>query len=100
MVAAESRSGRMGLPGSAASAAMVAAGLCGFIQRCRSRRQSRELLNTAHRAATVDFVRRWHRNKAVTEDLVQDTVVRALANTHQRRPGTDLSMRVRCAGFV
>jgi RNA polymerase sigma-70 factor, ECF subfamily len=35
-------------------------------------------------------VRRWHREKADAEDLVQDTVVQALANAHQWQPGTDL----------
>ena len=36
------------------------------------------------------IVRRWHREKADAEDLVQDTVVQALANAHQWQPGTDL----------
>jgi RNA polymerase sigma-70 factor, ECF subfamily len=35
-------------------------------------------------------VRRWHREKSDAEDLVQDTVVQALANAHQWQPGTDL----------
>ena len=36
------------------------------------------------------IVRRWHREKSDAEDLVQDTVVQALANAHQWQPGTDL----------
>ena len=36
------------------------------------------------------IVRRWHREKPDAEDLVQDTVVQALANAHQWQPGTDL----------
>src|SRR5438552_8559311 len=35
-------------------------------------------------------VRRWHRDKADADDLVQDTVVQALANAHLWQPGTDL----------
>ena len=35
-------------------------------------------------------VRRWHRNKADADDLVQDTLVQALANAHLWQPGTDL----------
>jgi RNA polymerase sigma-70 factor, ECF subfamily len=35
-------------------------------------------------------VRRWHREKCDADDLVQDTVVQALANAHQWQPGTDL----------
>jgi RNA polymerase sigma factor (sigma-70 family) len=34
--------------------------------------------------------RRWHREKADIDDLVQDTVVQALANAHLWQPGTDL----------
>jgi RNA polymerase sigma-70 factor, ECF subfamily len=34
--------------------------------------------------------RRWHREPADAEDLVQDTIVQALANAHQWQPGTDL----------
>ena len=34
--------------------------------------------------------RRWHHEKADAEDLVQDTVVQALANAHLWQPGTDL----------
>jgi RNA polymerase sigma factor (sigma-70 family) len=34
--------------------------------------------------------RRWHRETADAEDLVQDTVVQALANAHLWQPGTDL----------
>ena len=35
-------------------------------------------------------VRRWHRDQADADDLVQDTLVQALANAHQWQPGTDL----------
>jgi RNA polymerase sigma-70 factor (ECF subfamily) len=35
-------------------------------------------------------VRRWHREQADADDLVQDTLVRALANTHLYEPGSDL----------
>ena len=35
-------------------------------------------------------VRRWHREKADAEDLVQDTLVQALANAHLWQPGSDL----------
>ena len=35
-------------------------------------------------------VRRWHRDKADADDLVQDTLVQALANAHLWQPGTDL----------
>ena len=35
-------------------------------------------------------VRRWHREAADAEDLVQDTLVRALANAHLWQPGTNL----------
>jgi RNA polymerase sigma factor (sigma-70 family) len=35
-------------------------------------------------------VRRWHRDKANADDLVQDTVVQALANAHLWRPGSNL----------
>lgn len=35
-------------------------------------------------------VRRWHRNQADADDLVQDTLVQALANEHLWQPGTDL----------
>jgi RNA polymerase sigma-70 factor (ECF subfamily) len=35
-------------------------------------------------------VRRWHRQQADADDLVQDTLVRALANTHLYEPGSDL----------
>lgn len=34
--------------------------------------------------------RRWHREPADAEDLVQDTIVQALANAHQWQPGSDL----------
>jgi len=34
--------------------------------------------------------RRWHREKADIDDLVQDTVVQALANARSWEPGTDL----------
>jgi RNA polymerase sigma-70 factor, ECF subfamily len=34
--------------------------------------------------------RRWHREKADIDDLVQDTVVQALANAQLWQPGTDL----------
>ena len=36
------------------------------------------------------IVRRWPREKSDAEDLVQDTVVQALANAHLWQPGTDL----------
>jgi len=35
-------------------------------------------------------VRRWHRDQADADDLVQDTLVRALANAHLYEPGSDL----------
>src|SRR6185503_3547305 len=35
-------------------------------------------------------VRRWHRDAADADDLVQDTLVQALANAHLWQPGTDL----------
>jgi RNA polymerase sigma-70 factor (ECF subfamily) len=35
-------------------------------------------------------VRRWHRDKADADDLVQDVLVRALANAHLWQPGSDL----------
>jgi RNA polymerase sigma-70 factor (ECF subfamily) len=35
-------------------------------------------------------VRRWHREPADADDLVQDTLVRALANAHLYEPGSDL----------
>jgi RNA polymerase sigma-70 factor, ECF subfamily len=35
-------------------------------------------------------VRRWHHEKADADDLVQDTLVRALANSHLWQPGSDL----------
>jgi RNA polymerase sigma-70 factor (ECF subfamily) len=49
-----------------------------------SRQVEREipfLLRAAHR---------WHRQKADCDDLVQDTLVQALANAHLWQPGTDL----------
>jgi RNA polymerase sigma factor (sigma-70 family) len=42
----------------------------------------------------ISFLRRaarhWHREKADAEDLVQDTIVQALANAHLWQPGSDL----------
>jgi RNA polymerase sigma-70 factor (ECF subfamily) len=35
-------------------------------------------------------VRRWHREQADADDLVQDTLVRALASAHLYQPGSDL----------
>src|SRR6266705_7185034 len=35
-------------------------------------------------------VRRWHREKADADDLVQDTLLQALANAHLWQPGSDL----------
>jgi RNA polymerase sigma-70 factor (ECF subfamily) len=35
-------------------------------------------------------VRRWHRDAADADDLVQDTLAQALANAHLWQPGTDL----------
>jgi RNA polymerase sigma-70 factor, ECF subfamily len=35
-------------------------------------------------------VRRWHREKPHADDLVQDTLVQALANAHLWQPGTNL----------
>jgi RNA polymerase sigma-70 factor, ECF subfamily len=35
-------------------------------------------------------VRRWHREQADADDLVQETLVRALANRHLYEPGSDL----------
>ena len=45
-----------------------------------------------HRRPTDEAcdARRWHREKADIDDLVQDTVVQALANAHLWQPGTDL----------
>src|SRR5437868_15414319 len=37
-----------------------------------------------------ETVRRWHRDRAIAEDLVQDTVVRALATAHPWQPGSNL----------
>jgi RNA polymerase sigma-70 factor, ECF subfamily len=48
-------------------------------------RQIEDEIPFLHRA-----VRRWHREKADAEDLVQDTLVKALANGHLWQPGTDL----------
>ncbi len=36
------------------------------------------------------MVRHWHREAADADDLVQDTIVRALANAHFWQPGTNL----------
>jgi RNA polymerase sigma-70 factor (ECF subfamily) len=36
------------------------------------------------------MVRRWHRDKANADDLVQDTVLQALANAHLWQPGSNL----------
>ncbi len=36
------------------------------------------------------MVRRWHREAADAEDLVQDTLLRALANAHLWQPGSNL----------
>ena len=36
------------------------------------------------------MVRRWHRDAADAEDLVQDTIMRALASAHQWQPGSSL----------
>jgi RNA polymerase sigma-70 factor (ECF subfamily) len=36
------------------------------------------------------WVGRWHRDKADADDLIQDTLVQALANAHQWQPGSDL----------
>jgi RNA polymerase sigma-70 factor, ECF subfamily len=45
-------------------------------------------------AAEIPFlrraVRRWHRHKADADDLVQDTLVQALAKAHLWQPGSDL----------
>jgi RNA polymerase sigma-70 factor, ECF subfamily len=38
----------------------------------------------------VRTARRWHRQTADCDDLVQDTLVQALANAHLWQPGTDL----------
>ena len=35
-------------------------------------------------------VRRWHRDKSDADDLVQDTLMQAIANAHLWQPGTDL----------
>ena len=35
-------------------------------------------------------VRRWHREQADADDLVQDTLLRALASAHLYQPGSDL----------
>ena len=35
-------------------------------------------------------VRRWHRDKADADDLIQDVLVQALANAHLWQPGSDL----------
>ena len=59
---------------------------------------------TAIAAAVTDFprrienelpylrraVRRWHREKASADDLVQDTLLQALANAHLWQPGSNL----------
>ncbi len=39
---------------------------------------------------SVKTVRRWHRDRANAQDLVQDTVVQALANAHLWQPGSNL----------
>jgi len=36
------------------------------------------------------IVRRWHRDRANADDLIQDTVLRALANAHLWQPGSNL----------
>jgi RNA polymerase sigma-70 factor (ECF subfamily) len=36
------------------------------------------------------WVRRWHRDKADADDLIQDTLLQALANAHLWQPGSDL----------
>jgi RNA polymerase sigma-70 factor (ECF subfamily) len=36
------------------------------------------------------WVRRWQRDKADADDLIQDTLVQALANAHLWQPGSDL----------
>src|SRR5260370_9987707 len=36
------------------------------------------------------IVRRWHRDRTNAEDLIQDTLLQALANTHLWRPGSNL----------
>jgi RNA polymerase sigma-70 factor, ECF subfamily len=36
------------------------------------------------------MVRRWHRERPDAEDLIQDTLVRALANAHLWQPGSNL----------
>src|SRR5260370_21284457 len=36
------------------------------------------------------IVRRWHRDRTNAEDLIQDTLLQALANAHLWRPGTNL----------
>src|ERR1700688_5284280 len=36
------------------------------------------------------MVRRWHREAADADDLVQDTLLRALANAHLWQPGSNL----------
>ena len=48
-------------------------------------RQIQEEIPFLRRAA-----RRWHRDKANADDLVQDVLVQALANAHLWQPGSDL----------
>jgi len=57
--------------------------------------QATEYLDFARRIEDeIPFLRRvarrWHREKADVDDLVQDTLAQALANAHLWQPGTDL----------
>jgi RNA polymerase sigma-70 factor (ECF subfamily) len=64
--------------------ARIAGTLAGSAMAEFSRRIENELAFLRKR------VRRWHRDRANAEDLVQDTVLQALANAHLWQPGSNL----------
>lgn len=63
----------------------AAAGAAAELARAQLARQVEQEIPFLNRAA-----RRWHREKADIDDLVQDTIVQALANAHLWQPGSDL----------